>query len=116
MADFIEAGLANELAEGKMKEVSIQGQNILLAYSGGKYYAAQGRCPHMGGILSHGKLAGTIVTCPRHQSQFDLKDGKVMRWMKGMGLAATIGKILKQPTNLKTYEVKVENGKIFVEI
>ena len=116
MADFIEAGLANELAEGKMKEVSIQGQNILLAYSGGKYYAAQGRCPHMGGILSQGKLAGTIVTCPRHQSQFDLRDGKVVRWLKGSGFLSAIGKAMKQPANLKTYEVKIEGDRIFVKI
>jgi 3-phenylpropionate/trans-cinnamate dioxygenase ferredoxin subunit len=116
MADFIEAGLVNELTEGKMNEVLIQGQNILLALIGGKYYAAQGRCPHMGGILAHGKLEGTVVTCPRHKSKFDLKDGKVLRWMKGTGLMAAIGKILKHPRNLKTYEVKVENGNIFVKI
>ena len=27
-----------------------------------------------------GKLDGTIVTCPRHYSQFDLADGRVVRW------------------------------------
>ena len=116
MADFVEVGKISEFTESTMKGIPLQGQKILLAYIGGKYYAAQGRCPHMGGILSHGKLAGTIVTCPRHKSQFDLKDGKVIRWMKGTGLPAAIGKILKHPRNLKIYEVKVENGKIFVKI
>ena len=61
-------------------------------------------------------LAGTIVTCPRHQSQFDLKDGKVVRWLKGSGFTSVIGKLMKQPTSLKTYEVKVENGTIFVKV
>ena len=116
MADFTEIGKANELNEGTMKEVSVQGQNILLAYIGGKYYAVDSRCPHMGGNLSQGKLEGTVVTCPRHQSQFDLKDGKVVRWLKGSGFTSVIGKLMKQPTSLKTYEVKVENGTIFVKV
>jgi 3-phenylpropionate/trans-cinnamate dioxygenase ferredoxin component len=116
MADFIEIGNTDELAEGKMKETSVQGQNILLAYSGGKYYATDNHCPHLGGNLSQGKLEGTIITCPRHQSQFDLRDGKVVRWLKGSGFLSAIGKAVKQPMNLKTYEMKIENGKIFVKI
>ncbi len=46
--------------------------SALLARVGDKYYAADNRCPHMGGKLSPGKLEGTVVTCPRHGSQFDL--------------------------------------------
>jgi 3-phenylpropionate/trans-cinnamate dioxygenase ferredoxin subunit len=116
MADFIEIGKTKELADGTMKEVSIQGQNILLAHIGDKYYATASRCPHMGGNLSKGKLEGTIVTCPRHGSQFDLKDGRVIRWLKGSGVISAIGKVMKRPTNLKAYVAKVENGKIFVKI
>ena len=64
MADFIEIGNMDEFAEGKMKETSVQGQNILLAYSDGKYYAADSHCPHMGGNLSQGKLEGTVDNLP----------------------------------------------------
>jgi 3-phenylpropionate/trans-cinnamate dioxygenase ferredoxin component len=123
MADFIEVGNTNELPAGAMKEVSVKGQNILLAYAGGKYYATAGRCTHWGGNLSKGKLEGTVVTCPLHGSQFDLKDGRVVRWVAGSGIMSTMGKALsavgmasKTPTPLVTYEVKVENSKILIKI
>ena len=116
MADYIEVGKISELTESTMKEVSVQGQNILLAFIGGKYYATDSRCPHLGGNLSEGKLEGTVVTCPRHQSQFDLRDGKVVRWLKGSGFLSAIGKVVKQPTKLKTYEIKIEGDRINIKI
>jgi 3-phenylpropionate/trans-cinnamate dioxygenase ferredoxin subunit len=123
MADFVEAGKTGELADGAMKEVSTQGQPILLALVGGRYYATAGRCPHMGGHLSKGKLEGTVVTCPLHGSQFDLKDGKVVRWVGGAGIMSTMGKAMsaigaaaKTPRPLITYEIKIENGKILVKV
>ncbi len=116
MADFVRIGAVNDLAPGTMKEVLVGQTPILVARIGDAYYATQGRCPHMGGILSKGKLDGTVVTCPRHSSQFILTDGKVVRWMKGKGFMAAIGKILKHPRPLKTYPVSVENDNIFVKI
>ena len=116
MADFVEICKTGEFVAGTMKEVSMPGQNILVAFTDGIYYAADNRCPHLGGNLSQGKLEGTVVTCPRHQSQFDLRDGKVVRWLKGSGFLSAIGKAMKQPANLKTYEVKIEGDRIFVKI
>ena len=80
------------------------------------YYAASNRCPHLGGDLSAGRLEGTVITCPRHGSQFDLKYGKVIRWLKGSGLLATVGKALKSPEALKTYNVRVEGEAILIEL
>ena len=70
----------------------------------------------MRGKLSRGKLEGTIVTCPVHGSQFDLKSGEVFRWLKGSGLLSKIGKVLKSPQPLKTYNVTVTGDSILVEI
>ena len=58
----------------------------------------------------------TIVTCPLHGSQFDLRDGQVVRWLKGTGLIAMVGRVLKSPRPLAIYNVKVEGDKILVEI
>ena len=116
MAKFVEVGKAGELKDGAMKEVSIEGREILLARVGDKYYATDNRCPHMGGKLSQGKLEGTIVTCPRHGSQFDLSNGQVVRWLKGAGLMSTVGKALKSPRTLTVYNIKVEDGKLLIEI
>ena len=68
----------------------------------------------MGGHLNQGKLDGTIVTCPRHGSQFDLKDGHVVRWLKGKGFITALGKALKSPRPIQTYEVKVEGDAVLV--
>ena len=116
MSEFVKVSQADELKEGTMKEVLIQGREILLVRVGDNYYAADNRCPHMGGKLSQGKLEGTVVTCPRHGSQFDLSDGRAVRWLKGSGLVAMFGKALKSPRPVSTYTVKLEGKEVLVEI
>ena len=69
---FIEIAKAEEIPEGQMKLFTIGDKNILIANFEGIYYAINGRCTHMGGDLSKGKLEGKVVTCPRHGSQFDV--------------------------------------------
>lgn len=116
MSSLVEAGRTGELQEGAMKEVSINGHEILLAKVRDKYYAAANRCPHMGGRLSRGKLEGTVVTCPLHGSQFDLNDGRVVRWLKGSGILSAVGRTLKSPRQLTTYNVNIEGDRILVEV
>ena len=116
MCNFAEAGKTSEFKDGMMKEVVVQGNGILLARVGGKYYATANRCPHFGGNLSRGSLEGTVVTCPLHGSQFDLTDGHVVRWLKGSGVLSAVGKALKGPKPLATYKIKVEDNRILVEI
>jgi 3-phenylpropionate/trans-cinnamate dioxygenase ferredoxin subunit len=115
MSSF-EVSKTTELKDGTMKDVSANGREILLARVGDKYYAAGNRCPHMGRKLSQGKLEGTVVTCPGHSSQFDLKDGWVVRWLKGSGIVSAVGKALKSPRPLTVYNVKVEGDRVMVEI
>ena len=115
MAKFVEVAKIEELRSGTMKKVFAEGQEILLMRVGDKYYAASDRCPHMNGDLSQGKLEGTVVTCPRHGSQFDISSGQVVRWLKG-GLMSKLGSALKMSKALTVYNVKVENGKILVEV
>jgi 3-phenylpropionate/trans-cinnamate dioxygenase ferredoxin component len=106
----------NDVAEGTMKKYQVEDTEILVARSGGKYYAAQNKCPHFGGDLSQGKLEENIITCPRHGSQFNLADGSVVRWLKGSGLISSIGKTLKSPQKVSIYNVKIDGQDILVEI
>jgi 3-phenylpropionate/trans-cinnamate dioxygenase ferredoxin subunit len=115
MSNLVEVGKISELEDGVMKEVLVEGKAILLAKIGDSYYATDNRCPHMGGKLSRGKLEGTIVTCPLHSSQFDLRSGQVVRWLKGSGLLSKVGMTLKSPRQLTTYKVRVEDGEILIE-
>ncbi len=116
MSSFVEVAKVSELKDGAMKKVITQGQEILLAQAGGKYYAVSNRCPHMGGNLSQGKLEKTIVTCPLHHSQYDLSDGHVVQWVPGSNVVATMLRAIKSPRPLKTYNIKLENEKILVEV
>ena len=116
MGAFVIATKVGELGEGVMKEMEIQGHELLLAMVGGKYYATDGRCPHLGGRLANGKLEGTVVTCPMHSSQFDITNGQVVRWLKGSGIISSVGKALKGPKQLGTYRTKVEGDSVMVEI
>jgi 3-phenylpropionate/trans-cinnamate dioxygenase ferredoxin subunit len=65
----------------------------------------------MGGNLSQGTLEGTVLTCPRHHSQFYLVDGHVISWTDFSGLKKSIGKLFKSPRPLKiliTSQLKVK--------
>ena len=104
------------MKNGTMKEISVKGRKILLVRVDAQCYATDNRCPHMGANLSQGKLEGTVVTCPKHNSQFDLKDDRVACWWKGSGFISTVDNTLKSPHALVTYNVKVQNNKILREI
>jgi 3-phenylpropionate/trans-cinnamate dioxygenase ferredoxin subunit len=115
MNKFTGVAKIEELKSGTMKAVIAEGREILLARVGDKYYATDNRCPHRKGDLSQGKLEGTVVTCPRHGSQFDISNGQVVRWLKG-GLMSKISSALKLSKTLTVYNVKVEDGKVLVEV
>ena len=116
MSDMVKVGKVGELADGAMKSISAKQGELLLARVGNNYYAAANRCPHMKGKLARGTLEGTMVTCPLHGSQFDLNDGKVVRWMRGTGVLSRVGKIFKSATNLKTYRVEVKDDQLLIEL
>jgi 3-phenylpropionate/trans-cinnamate dioxygenase ferredoxin subunit len=115
MSKFTEVAKIEELKSGTMKTVIAEGREILLARVGDKCYATDNRCPHMKGDLSQGKLEGTVVTCPVHGSQFDISNGRVVRWLKG-GLMSKLGSALKMSKALTVYNIKVEDGKVLVEV
>lgn len=68
--------------------------NVTVFNVAGSFCATQAKCSHKQGPLSEGKLDGSTVTCPWHESQFNVCTGAVLR-----GPAAD---------PLKTYRVIVE--------
>ena len=114
MEDFIRLTTTDGIDAGGMKSASLDGHEWLVANVGGEYYIADAHCPHMGGHLPDGVLEGTILTCPRHHSQFDLRDGRVIRWTDWEGAQLGIGKLLRHPRPLRTYAVTIEGHDILV--
>ena len=117
---FVQVANVNELQNSQMTSFRVEKRDILVALVNGKYYAADNKCPHLGGDLSMGRLKGTVVTCPRHASQFDLVDGSVLRWTNWTGWKTWADRIYRGSTGqaaqqpLRVYPVKVEGDNILV--
>ena len=106
---FVNVAGVNELTPGTMKAYSVEGKNILVSNLDGKYYALDNLCTHSGGELSHGKLEGNIVVCPRHGARFDITSGQCLSGPK-------LGIFKPKIKSENSYEVKVEENMIKVNI
>jgi nitrite reductase/ring-hydroxylating ferredoxin subunit len=67
-----------ELPEGQMRCVEADGTAVMVARTGGALYALSNHCSHRGGPLHDGTLEGTQVSCPWHDSVFDVRDGALI--------------------------------------
>lgn len=63
------------LDPGKIIEIIIGGTAIAVANVDGAYFAISNTCAHADGPLGEGSLSGSIVTCPYHGWQYDVRDG-----------------------------------------
>ena len=66
------------LAEGAMTSVRIGNAEVVVAKVGGHCFALGGECTHDGAPLVDGELGETTLTCPWHQTVFELATGRVV--------------------------------------
>ena len=102
MPRFVKTIELSKLAPGTMAGVDVEGKQVLLSNLGGEVYAVDGICTHEESLLSRGFMIEERVVCQLHLSQFDLRTGEVYN------------PPALEP--LKRYNVKIEEGSIFVEI
>ena len=106
----------NDFPPGTRMEVQVGRVLIAVFNVGGDFFALFGRCPHQSAPLSRGRLQGTVIcnadtcwetqwahegevlVCPGHGMEYDIRSGKAF------------GYDLK----LRTYDVVVENGQVFL--
>jgi 3-phenylpropionate/trans-cinnamate dioxygenase ferredoxin subunit len=105
--NFVKVAQKNEIPPGTSKAVKVEDKEVLLVNVNGNFYAVSQKCTHMGGDLAKGKLEGNIVTCPRHHSQFDVTNGKVVSHPK-------VPLMHPKAKDLQTFEVKIQNDDIMV--
>ena len=101
MPEFLPAIAAADLPPGRAAEVVVHGQAIALFNIGGTFHALDGRCPHRGGPLGQGFLDGSRVSCPWHNYTFDVTTGE---------------NVVSADLKVARYEVKVEDGRVFVKL
>ena len=95
---------SEDLPEGEMRLIDADGIKIGVFNVGGELLAIEDRCSHVDGPLAEGTFdpAACTVECPRHGSLFDLRSGRP--------------KTLPAYTPVETFEVRVEDGEIKLEV
>ncbi len=68
-----------ELGDGKMLAGHVGDDAVLLARSGGEFFAIGATCTHYNGPLAEGLIAGETVRCPWHHACFSLRTGEALR-------------------------------------
>ena len=93
----------NEISEGDMRKVEVEGVFIALYKIEGKIYATSDICTHEGCYLDENhKIHNYMIECTCHNSQFDIKTGEV---------------VLPPATEkLKTYVAEVVGADIYVDM
>ena len=89
-----------EVPEGGASVVYFAGEQVALFNIGGRVYAIDNRCSHANGPLAEGQIEGTVVTCPWHNSQFDLATGEPKKTPAQKPVA--------------TYQVKLEGDAVYL--
>lgn len=98
----IKVAKVNDVAEGQLKKVDVDGEPVALFNVDGKIYATTNICTHEACELDENhSISGDVVECTCHGSQFNIKTGENV--------------LPPAAEPLKTYNVGVEGEDVFVE-
>jgi NADPH-dependent 2,4-dienoyl-CoA reductase/sulfur reductase-like enzyme/nitrite reductase/ring-hydroxylating ferredoxin subunit len=76
--DFRSGIPADSLTDGAMVRGLIDGEEAILLRQGDALYALGAQCTHYHAELAEGLLAGSVLHCPMHHSQFDIRTGEAL--------------------------------------
>jgi 3-phenylpropionate/trans-cinnamate dioxygenase ferredoxin component len=103
MAQWIYAFAADEIEPEDVVRFDHDGMTYAIYRSpDDAYFATDGLCTHEKVHLAGGLVMDDIVECPKHNGRFNYKTGQA----KGAPVCV----------NLRTYPVKVEDGRLFLEL
>ena len=99
MASYRRVARVDEVPPGTGKVVHVDGAAVALFNVGGRFHALDNTCPHQGGPLGEGFIAGCVVTCPWHFWQFDVTTGAAAEFPE---------------MRIERYAVRIEDDEIHV--
>jgi naphthalene 1,2-dioxygenase system ferredoxin subunit len=82
--------------------VTAGGREVAIYSVDGAVYATDNICTHGHARLCDGFLDGHEIECPLHQGKFDVRSGKAM--------------CEPLTEDIQAYQVKVEDGSVYIEI
>jgi len=98
---FRKVATLDELWDGEMTVLKIEGHVVLLVNVDGGIHAYADSCPHLGTRLSQGSLQRNVLTCATHGWEFDASTGQGIN---------------PKTACLESFAVKVENGDILIDV
>jgi toluene monooxygenase system ferredoxin subunit len=98
---FRKATTLDELWDGEMIALEIEGQVVLLVNVKGSIRAYADYCPHLRTRLSQGSLQRNVLTCATHGWEFDASTGQGIN---------------PKSACLQCFPVRVENGDILIDV
>ncbi len=98
---FVKVARVEDVPPGTVMHVRAGEEEIALANVAREVYALQGHCLHLQGPLGEGRLEDSVLTCPWHGWQYDVKTGL---------------NEFDHAIRLRTYEVRVEDGDVEIEV
>ncbi len=89
------------LREGR--SIQVGEQDIAIFNLGDRFLAVANRCPHRGGPLAEGIVAGLAVVCPLHARKVNLETG-------------TVVSASDAPECVQTFHTRVKDGLVFLQL
>ena len=102
MPKLVKVAEAKEVAPGMGKVVGAEGRSIALFNVAGAFHAIDNTCTHEGGPLGEGALVGVVVTCPWHNTEFNVRTG------------AALGPLTDE--GVRSFPVQVQGNHVLVEL
>jgi 3-phenylpropionate/trans-cinnamate dioxygenase ferredoxin subunit len=103
MPQWVQTCAANDIDAEDVKRFDHSGRTFAIYRSpDDEYFATDGLCTHEKVHLADGLVMDNIIECPKHNGRFDYRTGQA----KGAPVCV----------DLKTYAVKVEAGKVFIDL
>lgn len=100
--NWIDAAAHEDVPEGDVVGIKVNGKEIALYEVEGEIYATDNICTHGHARMSDGFLEGREIECPLHQGKFDV--------CTGQALCAPLTE------NIRTYPVRIENLRVMLKL
>jgi nitrite reductase/ring-hydroxylating ferredoxin subunit len=85
----VELGDLSDLVDGQARSFpDIGPHGVVVCRIAGTLCAVEDNCSHRDAKLSDGRLRGSLLTCPVHGAQFDVRDGSHQGPPAATGIAA----------------------------
>ena len=121
MQATVEVAPSIDVQEGRLCQVKVDGQAVLLSRVKGKLCAFSAKCPHIGLSLAKGTVVDGTIRCPWHGSRFDMQTGANLDWTNafaGMPMPKWSHGLIsfgKKPAPLVMFEVSEKDGSVFIQ-